>query len=738
MERAARRSTRAPRRDPRRRAHDRRRRRTRATRISTAPASTSRSRASRPQTSATRTTAPCGTPGQRAVLAAGGALSHHHGVGLNRARFVREALGAGFDVLQSVKDALDPNGILNPGKLGLRSPFGDVARGREPSATTVLVVDVGTSSVRASVFDAAGATITASSEELLPDSPADGLVRVRRAPRWPRPASSSRRRALDEAGPVDGIGISNQRGSTIVWDRATGEPVGPGIGWQDLRTVGACLALRDEGCASARTSRRPSCNGSSTSSPTAARARDLCFGTVDTWVAWTLSERRGARHRRDQRGDHRHAGDRQARRPGTRAMLDVLDVPAAMLPDDRRLVPRRRGRDARCRARRRSPRCSATSRRRWSGRAACAPGDAKITFGTGGMLDVVLGDRRAARSTGAGKAGTFPIVAWRHDGRITWGVEAIMLAAGTNVQWLRDDLGLIATSDESHDVAAQCADTGGVVYVPGAARARNPGVGLRRARRAVRAHARHRPRRDRARGARRHRAPRRRSRRRGGGRQRHRHPGAARRRRHDRQPHVRAGARRRHATAGRDLSRCAKRPRAAPPSWPASRSGITATSTISRRRGRRGRRVEPNGALDRDRWRDARRAGREAGSPSCQESISDTACARRARRRARVTASEAGRPPRHLRRATTSRARSGRPGVSEHDHTVDRVARPRPCRPTRRPSCVPSRVVIAPTPSTRSRTPTRRSSAFATGCAALLPNSSTPDETREQRAWSGR
>ena len=64
--------------------------------------------------------------GQRAVLAAGGALSHHHGIGLNRGRFVADALGAGFGVLQSVKDALDPNGILNPGKLGLGSPFGAV------------------------------------------------------------------------------------------------------------------------------------------------------------------------------------------------------------------------------------------------------------------------------------------------------------------------------------------------------------------------------------------------------------------------------------------------------------------------------------------------------------------------------------------------------------------------------------------------------------------------------------
>jgi glycerol kinase len=62
--------------------------------------------------------------------------------------------------------------------------------------------------------------------------------------------------------------------------------------------------------------------------------------------------------------------------------------------------------------------------------------------------------------------GTFPIVAWRAAGALTWGVEAIMLSAGTNVEWLRDDLGIIGTAAESHDVASRCADTGGVVYVP--------------------------------------------------------------------------------------------------------------------------------------------------------------------------------------------------------------------------------------------------------------------------------
>jgi alkyldihydroxyacetonephosphate synthase len=64
--------------------------------------------------------------GQRAVLAAGGNLSHHHGVGLNRARFMPEALGSAMPVLQSLKDALDPRGILNPGKMGLNSPYGQV------------------------------------------------------------------------------------------------------------------------------------------------------------------------------------------------------------------------------------------------------------------------------------------------------------------------------------------------------------------------------------------------------------------------------------------------------------------------------------------------------------------------------------------------------------------------------------------------------------------------------------
>jgi glycerol kinase len=99
------------------------------------------------------------------------------------------------------------------------------------------------------------------------------------------------------------------------------------------------------------------------------------------------------------------------------------------------------------------------------GQACVRPGPAKITFGTGGMLDMVLGPERPKFET-RGEGGTFPIITWRLDGIDTWGLEAIMLAAGTNVEWLRDDLGILTSSDESHDVAQQCADSGGVVFVP--------------------------------------------------------------------------------------------------------------------------------------------------------------------------------------------------------------------------------------------------------------------------------
>jgi glycerol kinase len=99
------------------------------------------------------------------------------------------------------------------------------------------------------------------------------------------------------------------------------------------------------------------------------------------------------------------------------------------------------------------------------GQGCTRPGLAKMTFGTGGMLDLCVGPDRPVFAQ-RGPHGTFPIVAWRRGGRITWGIEAFMLTAGQAVEWLRDDLGVISDAGESETVARQCDTTGDVWFVP--------------------------------------------------------------------------------------------------------------------------------------------------------------------------------------------------------------------------------------------------------------------------------
>ncbi len=326
----------------------------------------------------------------------------------------------------------------------------------------VLVVDVGTSSIRTAVFDADGTVVGGAIRELLPDSPADGLVEFDAAT-MATTCVELATATLATAGPVDAVGITNQRGSTVVWDRATGEPVGPGLGWQDLRTIGQCLMLRADGIRVAPNQSATKVQWLLDQLPDRGRDRDLCFGTVETWVAWALS--RGTAHVPDatnaaitglQRAGDPTDWDEHA--------LEVLAIPRAMLPaivDSAGIVGTA---DALPGA---PPIAAMLGDQQASlvGQGCVRVGDAKITFGTGGMLDLVVGPDAPGFDT-RGKAGTFPIVAWRVGGTVTWGIEAIMLAAGTNVQWLRDDLGIINSSDASHALAAQGDDTGGVVFVP--------------------------------------------------------------------------------------------------------------------------------------------------------------------------------------------------------------------------------------------------------------------------------
>jgi glycerol kinase len=325
---------------------------------------------------------------------------------------------------------------------------------------SILVVDVGTSGVRAGVVGADGVIGHVAYVEVLPSSPAPGFVEFDAAA-MASAVLDVARAALEGGGPVEGVGIANQRASTVVWDRRSGEPVGPGLGWQDLRTVGTCLVLRDQGI-------RVAPNESATklamlldlADPD--RTRDLCFGTVDTWVAWTLSG--GALHVTDATNAG-VTGLLDADGGGwDGAMLDALRIPPGVLP----AIVDSSGAVGEAGALPGAPViCGIAGDQQASlvGQGCTRPGLAKATFGTGGMLDLCVGDGRPAFARRGG-AGTFPIVAWQRAGKKTWGVEAVMLSAGMCVEWLRDDLGIIDSAEASHAVAASCEDTGDVWFVP--------------------------------------------------------------------------------------------------------------------------------------------------------------------------------------------------------------------------------------------------------------------------------
>lgn len=325
---------------------------------------------------------------------------------------------------------------------------------------SILVIDVGTSAVRAAVVHPDASVTHEIRAETPADSPAPGLVEFD-AVAYADAAVDCGRRVLDAHGPVEAVGISNQRASTIVWDRRTGLPVAPAQSWQDLRTVGDCLVLAAEGIRLAPNQSAPKL-ADILDHVDPDRSRDLCFGTPDSWIVWRLTE--GAHHVSDlsnaavwglMLADATHYDAR---------ILERLRIPASMLP---RIVDSSGAIGDATALPGAPPICGVAGDQQASliGQGCVTPGAAKITFGTGGMLDLCLGPDRPAID-GRGHAGTFPIVCWRRDEEVMWGIEAVMLSAGTNVEWLRDDLGLIATSDDSEHLASTVADAAGVVYVP--------------------------------------------------------------------------------------------------------------------------------------------------------------------------------------------------------------------------------------------------------------------------------
>ena len=348
--------------------------------------------------------------------------------------------------------------------------------------TALLAIDVGTTSVRAAVLDGELGIRAMARRPFPPSTPFPGLVEFDAAA-LVAIVLDAVAEATAAADPVTAVGITNQRASTIVWDRTSGEPIAPALGWQDLRTVGECLAARAE--------------------------HDLALAPNQsaTKLAWLLANTPGQRrpgpvlrHRRHVAGvvavGRRHPRDRSVERRHHRvhgARRSIVEQPACSTSS---------GSTRHC-CRRSSTRAASIGeatalpgappiaalvgdqQASLVGQGCVTPGRAKITFGTGGMLDVCTGPT-GPTSARRGEHGTYPIVAWSRGGAVTWGAEAIMLAAGTNVEWLRDDLGLIATSEESHERGGDGRDGGRRRVRAGPPGPRHAAVGLRGARHVAR------------------------------------------------------------------------------------------------------------------------------------------------------------------------------------------------------------------------------------------------------------
>ncbi len=342
------------------------------------------------------------------------------------------------------------------------------------SKSFIVALDQGTTSSRALVFDRSGTVLAAAHQEFRQIFPHPGWVEHDAAEIWTT-QSAVLREVLARAGvgarDVAAIGITNQRETTVLWERATGAPVANAIVWQDRRTAPLCDALRAAGHAAtfaAKTGLVLDAYFSGTKLKwlldhvPGARVRaargELAFGTVDSWLVWNLT--RGKVHVTDASNASRtllfdiHSGDWDDE------LLQLLDIPREVLP---RVVA--------------SSGVCATAlmdgvevpiagiagdqQAALFGQACHAPGLAKNTYGTGCFLLLNTGGKAVASANSL-----LTTVAWRRDAALTYALEGSVFIGGAVVQWLRDGLKIVRSAHEIEALAATVADNGGVYLVP--------------------------------------------------------------------------------------------------------------------------------------------------------------------------------------------------------------------------------------------------------------------------------
>jgi glycerol kinase len=340
----------------------------------------------------------------------------------------------------------------------------------------ILAIDQGTTSSRAIVFDSAGQIVARAQQEFQQHYPAEAQVEHNPEDIWRTTLEVSREAfsaAEKTGGEVVAIGIANQRETTILWDRATGEPIYNAIVWQDRRTAQICKTLHEAECEEDVTARTGLLLDPYFSATKAAwildhvdGARDradkgeIAFGTVDSFLISRLTG--GAVHATDATNASRTSLFNIHTNEWDSALLDLFRVPRAVLPEVRDSAadygetdPEVFGRPI--------PICGVAGDQQAAafGQACFAPGDIKSTYGTGCFVLVHTGGKAVTSQNRL-----LSTIAYRLNGETNYALEGSIFVAGAAVQWLRDELGVIKDAGETAALADSIQYNNGVYLVP--------------------------------------------------------------------------------------------------------------------------------------------------------------------------------------------------------------------------------------------------------------------------------
>jgi glycerol kinase len=337
---------------------------------------------------------------------------------------------------------------------------------------TILVIDEGTTSTRAILFSADGKALGSAQEPLTQHYPAPGLVEHDAAEIWTKTLACARAMVKQAGGAdkISAIGITNQRETIVFWDRRTGEPLAPAIVWQDRRTAEDCAKLKaagHEATVQAKTGLLldPYFSGSKIGwalknwPQLKAAGEHLAVGTVESYLVYRLT---GGAHVSDATNASRTALMAIGSSGWDDGLLSLFDVPRRILPeivdcagDIGTTLPELFGGPIKITG------MAGDQQAATIGQACLEPGQTKATFGTGAFILTQTG-RKLPQS----KHKLLSTITWQLDGERHYALEGSVFVAGSLIQWLRDDLGLIAQAPETEPLARSVTDNGGVYIVP--------------------------------------------------------------------------------------------------------------------------------------------------------------------------------------------------------------------------------------------------------------------------------